>query len=154
IALIRAEVSPEADEGIEFFEKKVRPLLVANCYECHAGSERQGGLRLDSPAQWRQGGDSGPAIVPGRPKESRLLEALHYQNRDLQMPPDGALPAAEVAVIEQWIAMGAPDPRQDPGTPAAAGPGGRELEEGRLHSSMRPLGDYPFPAVRQSDRGW
>jgi hypothetical protein len=151
ISPIRGEGSTGADEGIEFFEKQVRPLLVAKCYECHAGSERHGGLRLDSPAQWRQGGDSGPAIVPGRPEESRLLEALHYRNRDLQMPPQGALPAAEVAVFEQWIAMGAPDPRQEPGTPAAAGPMGMEIEEGRQHWSMRPLGDYPLPAVRQLD---
>ncbi|MFN9913411.1 MAG: DUF1549 domain-containing protein, partial [Pirellulaceae bacterium] len=64
-----------------------------------------------------------------------------------------ALPAAEVAVFEQWIAMGAPDPRQEPGTPAA-GPMGMEIEEGRQHWSMRPLGDYPLPAVRQLDWVW
>src|SRR5438874_10014007 len=77
--------------GIEFFEKKVRPVLVEHCYQCHSQSSKKlkGGLRLDSRAAMLRGGDSGPAVVPGRPDQSRLIDAVRYQNVELQMPPKG-----------------------------------------------------------------
>ena len=77
---------------LEFFEKKIRPVLTERCYKCHsAKSEKQkGGLALDTRAGIRNGGDSGPAVVPGKPGESLLVEALRYQNKDFQMPPKSA----------------------------------------------------------------
>ncbi len=81
-------------EQEQFFEAKVRPVLVAHCGKCHASTAEKlrGGLRLDSREGLRKGGDSGPAIIPGRPDESLLLRAIGYRDEDLQMPPKGKLP--------------------------------------------------------------
>ena len=101
---------------IDFFEKRIRPVLVEHCYECHAESsdDLMGGLLLDSREASRQGGDSGPAVVPFAPDKSRLLEAMSYANRDLQMPPENRLPKNVVDDFRKWIAMGAADPRARP----------------------------------------
>ncbi len=98
-------------EGIEFFETNIRPVLVERCYECHSGKAKvlQGGLRLDSAEGIRNGGDSGPAIVPHKPDDSLLISALRYES--LEMPPSGKLPDKVIADFEKWIAFGAPDPR-------------------------------------------
>ncbi len=107
--------TPAAASGttdFEFFEKKVRPILVERCYECHGADKQQGGLRLDHRAGVRQGGDSGPAITPGEPEQSRLARALSWDDPELQMPPKNQLPDAEIAVLTDWIRRGAPDPRE------------------------------------------
>jgi hypothetical protein len=86
-------------EQTQFFEQKVRPLLVERCYACHSPTKRlRGGLALDSRAGWVKGGDSGPVLVPGKPDESRLIQAVRYQDADLKMPPDGRLPDAEMRI--------------------------------------------------------
>ena len=101
-----------ADEGADFFEKKIRPLLVERCLECHSDEHKvKGGLRLDSKEGWQAGGDAGPALVPGNLEESLLIKAVRYRDSDLKMPPKKKLPAAEVALLEEWVRMGAPDPR-------------------------------------------
>lgn len=100
-------------EGRAFFEKQVRPLLVKRCFECHGRSSAKGGLSLASADGWRHGGESGPAIVPGKPDESYLIEAINYG----EMPPaerGGKLPDEEIAILTKWVAMGAPDPRTGP----------------------------------------
>lgn len=98
-------------EGLQFFETKIRPVLVEHCYRCHAADAKKirGGLLLDTREGIRQGGDSGAAVAPGKPVESLLLDALRYET--FEMPPEGPLPAAVIADFEQWIRMGAPDPR-------------------------------------------
>ena len=100
-----------ADEGTDFFEKKVRPLLVEHCLECHGPDKHKGGLRWDSREGWQTGGESGPPIVPGKPEMSLMIKAVSYKDRDLRMPPDRRLAPEEIAVLTQWVAMGAPDPR-------------------------------------------
>jgi hypothetical protein len=97
---------------VEFFENKIRPVLVEHCYKCHSGhaNKQKGGLRLDSKGGMRTGGDSGPAIIPGKVKESILLQALRHEG-DRHMPPKGKLADTVIADFEAWIAMGAPDPR-------------------------------------------
>jgi len=100
----------EADE--EFFATKVQPLLAARCYECHShGKKIKGGLTLDSRSGWEKGGESGPALVPGAPEKSRLITAVQYADKDLQMPPKQKLPDDEIAVLVEWVKRGAPDPR-------------------------------------------
>ena len=104
-------------DKVAFFENKVRPLLLARCVECHGDKKHKGGLRLDSRAGWAKGGESGPAIVPGKPDESLLIKAIRYLDKDLQMPPKKALTPQEVEILVDWVKDGAFDPRKD----AAAG---------------------------------
>lgn len=101
----------------QFFENRIRPVLIENCYECHSRqAETVGGnLLLDSKPSWMKGGDSGPVIVPGELSSSRLITAIRFDNVDLQMPPDGKLARHEIQDLEKWVAMGAPDPRLDDG---------------------------------------
>ena len=111
--------------SIEFFEAKVRPLLIAHCYECHSAEAAtaenlQGGLRLDNRAGVHQGGDSGAIIVAGKPDESALIKSVRYADKGLQMPPKEPLSADQVAVLEKWVTMGAPDPREGSAPVAAA----------------------------------
>ncbi|MCC7334554.1 MAG: DUF1553 domain-containing protein [Pirellulaceae bacterium] len=107
----------DADERAQraFFEQKIRPVLVEHCYQCHAATAQpiQGGLRLDSQAGWQAGGDSTePAVVPGNPDESPLIQAVRYRD-GLEMPPDGKLSSAIVADLERWVRDGAFDPRDE-----------------------------------------
>src|SRR5687768_16115590 len=102
--------------GVEFFEKKIRPVLVEHCYKCHsrqAGKER-GGLLLDTRGALRRGGDNGPTIVPGKPEESLLIKSIRHTRADLKMPKAAPkLPDAVVADFERWVTIGAPDPRDE-----------------------------------------
>ena len=102
------------DVGIEFFESRIRPILVQHCYECHsaASEEAAGGLLLDTQAGMRSGGDSGPALDLENASNSLLLNALRHQ--DLKMPPSNKLPKEVVDAFSKWIEMGAPDPRDGP----------------------------------------
>ncbi|MFN0019136.1 MAG: PSD1 and planctomycete cytochrome C domain-containing protein [Pirellulaceae bacterium] len=113
ICLMAAPVICRADEGTDFFEKKIRPLLVTHCYECHSSDSKKlgGNLLLDHKDGWIKGGDTSSAIDPGNPEKSLLLTAVKYEDDGLKMPPKGKLPAAAIADLEAWIKMGAPDPR-------------------------------------------
>ncbi len=97
----------------EFFESRIRPVLIKHCYECHSADSKEikGSLRLDSAKALLQGGDSGPAIVVGKPEESPLIEALRYEG--VEMPPAGRLPETIVHDFEQWVKAGAFDPREE-----------------------------------------
>ncbi|MFZ4765310.1 MAG: DUF1549 domain-containing protein, partial [Roseimicrobium sp.] len=103
-----------ADAGVEHFEKHIRPLLIEKCYDCHSADKKiKGGLRLDTSDGWRLGGDSGPAILPHKPEVSLLSRAISYSDRDLKMPPKQKLRAEEIALLNEWIAQGAVDPRSE-----------------------------------------
>ena len=106
-----------AKEEVEFFEKKIRPVLVEHCYKCHSdkAEKLQGKLLLDSREAARKGGESGAAIVPGDPDASLLVQALRFEN--FEMPPSGKLPAEVIADFERWIKQGAADPRDGSGAP-------------------------------------
>ena len=142
-----AEVDSQVKQaGIDYFETHIRPLLAERCYECHSATSDpiEGGLRLDSRLGWQRGGDSGIAIVPGKPDESRLLKAVLYQDPTLAMPPDNALSKREIELLRTWIEIGAPDSRVDE---AKAGPRVIDLERGRQFWSFRPIGDPVPPNV-------
>src|SRR6266850_3195285 len=117
-----ASVPAPSNEGNHFFETKIRPLLIERCYECHSATSKKikGGLTVDSREQLLKGGESGPAIVPGNPEKSLLIQAVRYTNKDLQMPPKHQLAADEVALLEQWIKIGVAYP-QTTGTLGFAG---------------------------------
>ena len=135
----------------EFFEKKIRPLLVERCYECHSAESKKvkGGLRLDTRADLLKGGDTGPSLVPGDPDKSRIIVAVRYKNQDLQMPPKSPLKPEQVRDLEQWVKMGAPDPREKAGA-KVAGKRVINLEEGRKFWAFQPVVDPPIPRVKNA----
>ena len=131
-------------EDLAFFETHIRPALIEHCYECHSKDVKvKGGLLLDRRAGWQHGGDSGPAIIPRDAGRSLLVEAIRYQNPDLEMPPDGKLPDDIVARFETWINRGAADPRDEPGNAVAAA--GIDLEQGRQFWSFQPRKNPQVP---------
>src|SRR5690606_23514642 len=97
----------------EFFEKRIRPVLLDHCGKCHGEKKSENGLRVDSLEALVKGGDIGPSIVPGEPEKSLLLTALKYEQEDMQMPPKGKLDEAVIADFEQWIKDGATWPASD-----------------------------------------
>jgi hypothetical protein len=121
LALVFAAPSPAADPklaDIEFFENKIRPVLVEHCLSCHGEKKQSSGLRLDSKDAVHRGGDNGPVIVPGKANESRLIRAIR-QEGELKMPPRGKLPPEVVADFARWIDAGAADPRDGTATTSA-----------------------------------
>lgn len=144
---------PDSREGIEFFEKKIRPALVEHCYACHSAEAQsnkklRGGLFLDTREGVLKGGDSGPALVPGKVKEGTLLRALRHED-GLRMPPKGKLSDALRADFETWVRIGAPDPRVG-AAPAAA----KEIDwaKSRQFWAFRMPVKSPLPSVK--DTSW
>ncbi|MGC3968854.1 MAG: DUF1549 domain-containing protein [Pirellulales bacterium] len=147
-----AESAKPAAEHTAFFEQKVRPLLVAKCYECHSQDSKilQGGLLLDSRPGWQKGGDSGEAIVPGKPDESLLIRAVKYlKDEYVHMPPKGKMNDDEIAVLVEWVRLGAPDPRSE------AKPNKHErvidVAAGKKHWAFAPLANPQPPTVNTED---
>ena len=142
-----------ATEDLAFFENQVRPILVKHCHECHSeeSDKRKGGLWLDRRSAWELGGDGGPAIIPGDPEKSLLIHSVRYGDPDLQMPPKSKLSSEEIGVLEKWVAIGAPDPRD-----AAMGTGVRKepinYEAARKEWAFRPVSKPSLPEVK--DTSW
>lgn len=110
--VLAASPAVGADETERFFRVQVEPILERRCYECHSRAhEVEGGLALDSGAGWRQGGDHGPAVLPHDLAQSLLIQAVRHEKTDTAMPPRHKLPAVEIALLETWVLLGAPDPR-------------------------------------------
>jgi hypothetical protein len=149
VAASEAGITPEQEQ---FFETKIRPVLVKDCGKCHSSTAQKlrGGLRLDSREGIRTGGDSGPAIVPGKPEESLLMRAIRYRDEELQMPPKSKLPDAVVAGFEAWIRMGAPDPRTA-AAPATAGRQSADLAKAREFWSFHPPKKSGPPPVKRPE---
>lgn len=146
-------VASAADEatGIEFFEKKIRPILAQHCSECHSADAKalKAGLLLDSRDGWKRGGDSGTAIVPGKPNDSLLIKALKYED-GMEMPPKGKLSEEVVADFVKWIEQGAPDPRTAPAKALAR----REIdiEAGKQFWCYKPIAPPTIPTVK--NKAW
>ncbi len=139
-----------SEEQLAFFEKRIRPLLVNYCYECHSAEsdDLAGELLVDSRAAIRRGGTHGPAVIPGDPDKSLLLEAVRFQNDDLQMPPEGKLSDDEIRDLEQWVKMGAPDPRS-----TATKHLGKQIDVAKAREfwSFKPIADSVVPSVKHSN---
>src|SRR4051794_1921409 len=147
---------PGAEERIRFFEVEVRPILARHCAKCHGEKTRRGGLRLDSRAALLTGGDSGPAVVPGKPEESLLVEAVHYES--LEMPPAGRLSDREQAALVAWVKDGATWPDAPAARPADAsrggtgGPGTASRDDDRAWWAFRPVREPRVPEA--ADDAW
>jgi len=139
-----------AADDAAFFEAKVLPLLQQRCYECHShGKKIKGGLALDSRAGWEMGGDHGAAVTPGDVEKSLLIKAVHRLDDDLSMPPRNALSAEEIAIFEQWVKQGAPDPRISEVAKKASV---IDVEEGKKFWAFRLVADPAQPKVK--DASW
>ncbi len=140
---------PNADQ-IAFFEKKIRPVLIENCYECHSAEAKKakGGLSLDTRDGFRKGGESGPSIIPSSPARSPLLLALNSKNKDHAMPPKGKLPDSVIADFETWVRMGAPDPRE--GKAVVAKKYEVDIDKGRQFWAFVPPKKHATPTVKNA----
>jgi mono/diheme cytochrome c family protein len=146
-----AETVPSAAD-VEFFESKVRPLFVAHCNSCHTAGKDKGGLNMAARDGMLKGGDSGPAVVPGKPDDSPLIRAVHYRG-ETKMPPKGKLKDAEIEILTLWVKRGAP-------WPSAAVVGGdagvRATTNDKITAadrdfwSFRPVTEPPLPPVKQA----
>ncbi len=149
-----------APDGMAFFESRIRPLLAEHCYECHsAGAKKlKGGLRLDTRDGWAKGGDSGPALVVGKPEDSLLIKGIRHWDKDFKMPPEKRLAQAQINDLIEWVKLGAPDPRTNAAPAVAAGGAavkpayGVSLEEGRKHWAFQPVKAVAPPPVK--NRAW
>lgn len=142
--------APPDHAGIEFFEKKIRPVLVEHCYQCHStqAKKQRGGLLLDSRDGLRKGGDNGPALVPGKPEASLLLKVLRHIGDVPKMPPKGKLPDAVTADFEVWVKMGAPDPREQAPLRTATVSWDEMLRTRRHWWSLQPVRMSAVPRVQ------
>ena len=137
----------QSKKGLQFFENKIRPVLVDRCYKCHSegANKIKGGLVLDTREGTRKGGDSGHAVVPGHVKDSLLISAIRHE--DYEMPPNGKLPDSVIADFEKWVRMGAPDPR-DGSVPESTSE--IDVEEGRKYWAFQPPTPQAIPTVQNS----
>jgi hypothetical protein len=138
-------------QSAEFFETAVRPILVASCYDCHA-EEQLGGLRLDSREAMLKGGTSGPAIVPGDPDRSLMIQAVRQTSDRLKMPKGGRLQPREVEALVEWVRTGAVWPAAAESTPAAPSVAAYTIApERRAFWSFLPIRKPPVPAVKRAE---
>ena len=151
LLLLVSAQAPAADKPAEiaYFEKHVRPLLIRRCYSCHSARSKpiRGELKLDTRRGWQTGGESGPAIRPGRPDDSLLIQAIHHGDDGLKMPPKKKLPIEEIRILERWVARGAVDPRT--GDPTS----GRK-RGGADHWAFQPVRPGKVPIAAKSHTSW
>ncbi len=134
--------------AIEFFEARIRPVLVEKCVKCHGPKKQSGGLRLDSRESLLKGGDSGPAAVAANPDASLLIQAVAHTHPELKMPPSGKLSEPSIALLRQWVTLGVP---WSPSAPTQAA-GASIAAESAVHWAFQPVRRPATPAVR--DRQW
>ena len=146
---VPANTAPATAAGVEYFEKSVRPLLAARCFECHGPQKQKGNLRLDSRAAVLKGGDTAPAVTPGKPEESLLVDAIRYGDT-YQMPPKSQLPPEEIAALIEWVRIGAPwGVDSEPVAKASSAPT-FNLAERAKHWSFQPLAEVAPPQVGEN----
>ncbi|AGA25599.1 DUF1553 domain-containing protein [Singulisphaera acidiphila] len=149
--LAQADEPVKDPAALEFFEKQVRPLFVTRCQSCHGAEKQKGHLRLDSRDAILAGGDTGAAVVPGKPVESLLIEAINYGDL-YKMPPKSKLPDAEIATLTRWVELGAPWPQHETAGRSPATTGAFDLKKRAEHWSFQPLRGSAPPTTQQS--GW
>jgi hypothetical protein len=138
-----------SQKQIEFFETKVRPILAGTCQKCHGGQSHKGGLRLDSRESLLKGGESGAAVVLGKPDASPMIDAVNY--RGLEMPPTGKLNPREISALAEWVKMGAPWPKEQPSAAASRRSDFTITDEDRHYWAFQPVGNPAVPKVNRAD---
>lgn len=147
--LVGQNLKAEDAQGLDFFEKKIRPALIENCIKCHSEADKKvkGGLALDSKEGVAKGGETGPAVVPGKPELSLLVKVIHYDG-DMKMPPKGKLPPEVIADLTQWVKIGAPDPRTKKITDVAKDE--KKVLKGQNWWSFAPVTNVKVPLVKNN----
>lgn len=146
---VEAAVPSESDVGRNFFERKIRPLLIAKCLKCHSGSSPKSGLTLENRKGWVKGGTRGRAIRPGQPDRSLLIQVVRGDHADLQMPPEGeSLSTEEIATLVEWVKLGAYDPRKPT---QRFRPSLVSAEKVAQHWAFKPVRRPRVPAVEGAD---
>src|SRR5436190_1957331 len=145
------EVVHFSSQQIEFFQKQVQPVLADNCFKCHShqADKSKGSLVLDSRQGALKGGESGPAIIPGEPERSLLVRAVRQVDEDLKMPPKKKLADSQIALLVDWIKMGAPYP--EPTNVITSAKGRRATTQDRNWWSFQPLKNVQIPEVKDDD---
>ncbi|QDU09294.1 PSD1 and planctomycete cytochrome C domain-containing protein [Gimesia aquarii] len=152
MSLLEAANKIPADQ-IEFFEKEIRPVLVKRCYACHGPKKQEASLRLDSHAWMMKGSDSGKAVIPGDPLKSRIIQVIQYHDDDSQMPPEGKMPAREIAALTRWVKMGTPWPFSDKDPKAVPANGTYDFATlSKSHWAFRPVRNPELPKVKNQER--
>jgi mono/diheme cytochrome c family protein/cytochrome c553 len=151
LATVSAPSAAQSGNSSEFFETRVRPLLAQKCFTCHTQA-RLGGLQIDSRESLLKGGNSGPAIVPGNPEQSLLIQAVSHTHERLKMPPQERLKEAEIAALSDWIRRGAFWPEAVPGSTTATQATGAITAQQRSFWSLQPVRKPALPEVK--DRSW
>src|SRR6185312_5127830 len=146
VVLLCCGVAGAADQAA-FFEARVRPVFARNCYACHTDS-KMGGLRLDSADSVKQGGKSGPPIIPGKPDESLLIQAIRQTHERLKMPPGGKLKDQEIADIVEWVRNGAVWPAGSAASEATKSAEYVITPQQRAFWSFQPVRKPAVPAVK------
>ena len=137
VSMVACGQTPTAQQ-LRFFETEIRPLLVDQCFKCHASKKQWGDLRLDTRQAVLRGGESGPAVVPGQPEKSLLIRAVRHVDDDLKMPQNGRLTERQIQHLVRWVKMGAPFPETKPTG---------KLDRDTAHWAFQPLTDSPIPPV-------
>ncbi|WP_437193138.1 PSD1 and planctomycete cytochrome C domain-containing protein [Planctomicrobium sp. SH527] len=137
--------TPSSNESLDFFEKSVRPLLISKCGECHGAVKQWAGLRVDSRAALLKGGDTGPAIIPGKLEESLLIQSVR-RTGDYEMPPKEPLTSEQIGILERWVSQGAPWPEAD------STPEREQTKRQREHWAFQPISSPTPPQV--TDTTW
>ena len=147
-----AGAAPSAEQ-VKFFESKVRPLLSAHCFECHSDKKQKAGLRLDSREAVFKGSKNGAVVTPGHPEQSKLILAISYKDKELQMPPEDQLSGEQVEILSSWIKMGAP--WGGAATATVAKSKKRTItDQDRQFWSFQPVRDHVPPAVKDASWPW
>jgi len=145
-AVAAAQPPQREGEGLEFFEKRIRPLFAENCYQCHGPKKQESGLVLSTVGGLRKGGDRGTPLALGEPDSSLLIQAVRYTDDDLKMPPRGKLKDEQIADLVAWVKLGAPLPTDDEPKLAVVRPSSEfNLAERRTHWAYQPVQHVPLP---------
>src|SRR5882672_1194709 len=141
---------PASREGLELFERNIRPVLAQYCYECHSAQAKKvkGKLLLDSRAGILKGGQNGAVVIAGDPEASRLIAAIRWTDSDLKMPPKQKLSLQQIEKFEEWVRMGAPDPRDDLAA-AKVVKATTNIEEGRKWWAFTPMSESASPVIKR-----
>src|SRR5262245_3720450 len=146
-------VAKDDPAGIEFFEKKIRPVMAERCYECHSAKAKKvkGKLKMDTKEDFEKGGETGKIVIPGDVEKSPIIKAVRWKDEDLQMPPKEKLPDEQIKLFEEWVKMGAPYPATKKAATAVTSNPSDVVAAARAFWSFQQPREYPVPGAKHNN---